>query len=198
MNKNPKKTEMTKKDFQDAFWKLYTKKSIDKITVKDLCNLAGYNRSTFYQYFTDVYDLLYQFENMILEEMNVFLIRLVKETKYLTASQVMKSFFELLAKNDQYTTVLFGPHGDTKFTHKVIENIKPLWIKYYFHTDQHTPAEIDLLMEYHISGVLAMYQKWYFDHNGVSDERFIQMAIQTIPSTGVFDHLSKELHSTDL
>lgn len=193
MNKKPEQTEATKKNFNDAFWKLYMKKSIDKITVKSLCDLAGYNRSTFYQYFTDVYDLLHQFENRLLDELNRFLIHLVDDTKYQNSSELMKSLFEVLSKYSQYSAVLFGSHGDTEFTHKVIENLKPLWIKYYFQTDLYTPEEIDLLMEYHLSGVLAMYQKWFFSQSGISDERFIQMALEIIPNTGIFDNVSEDL-----
>jgi AcrR family transcriptional regulator len=191
MNKKPEQTELTKKNFGDAFWKLYMKKSIDKITVKDLCDLARYNRSTFYQYFTDVYDLLHQFQNKILEDMNEFLIRLAIETKSSDMSQAMKSFFESIGKYDEYIAILFGPHGDAEFTHKVIENLKPLWIQYYFKTDEYSPSEIDLLMEYHISGVLAMYQKWLFNQNDIPIERFIELAIHTIPSIGVFDNFGK-------
>lgn len=50
MRKKPEQTEMTRSSFQNAFWILYEKRSIEKITVKDICNMAGYNRSTFYQY----------------------------------------------------------------------------------------------------------------------------------------------------
>jgi len=86
-------------------------------------------------------------------------------------------------------------HGDTEFTHKIIDNLKPLWIKYYFHTDKYSSNEINLLMEYHISGVLAMYQKWFFDHKGISDEEFIKLAIETLPSNGVFDHITKDMEN---
>ena len=193
MNKKPEQTEMTKKNFSDAFWKLYTKKSIDKITVKNICDLAGYNRSTFYQYFTDVYDLLHQLENRILDEVNEFLIHFVDNSKHQSSQELMMSIFEILSKYNQYTTVLLGPHGDTEFTHKIIENLKSIWIKYYFQTDQYTPDEVDLLMEYHLSGLLAMYQKWFFNQNGVSDQRFLQMAMEIIPNTGIFDHISEDL-----
>ena len=193
MNKKPAQTEMTKKNFNDAFWKLYTKKSIDKITVKNICDLAGYNRSTFYQYFTDVYDLLHQLENRILDEVNEFLIHFVDDSKHQSSQELMMSIFGILSKYNQSTAVLLGPHGDTEFTHKIIENLKSVWIKYYFQTDQYTLDEVDLLMEYHLSGLLAMYQKWFFNQSGVSDQRFLQMAMEIIPNTGIFDTISEDL-----
>ena len=53
----------TRQALMDAFWTLYKKKRIEKITVKNITDAAGYNRSTFYQYFLDVYDILAQLED---------------------------------------------------------------------------------------------------------------------------------------
>ena len=57
MNKQPKVTEQTKKNIVQAFWKLFKEKSIEQITVKEISAIAGYNRSTFYVYFTSVRDI---------------------------------------------------------------------------------------------------------------------------------------------
>ena len=38
-----------------------------------------------------------------------------------------------------------------------------------------------------------MYQKWFFNQSGVSDQRFLQMAMEIIPNTGIFDHISEDL-----
>jgi AcrR family transcriptional regulator len=193
MQKYPKQTEMTKKNFQEAFWTLYSKQNIDKITVKDICNLAGYNRSTFYQYYADVYELLHKFESQLLDEINEFILQLVKQANDFNASQVIQAIFELFAKNNKYISVLFGSHGDKDFTHMIVENLKPLWIKYFFNTSNNTPAEIDLLMEFYIIGIISMYQKWFNNHNGVSFERIIQLSYQTLPDTSCFENFDKEL-----
>ena len=42
----------------DSLVKLTKEKNIDKITVKDLVEICGVNRQTFYYHFDDVYDLL--------------------------------------------------------------------------------------------------------------------------------------------
>lgn len=43
-----------------AFWEIYREKSINKITIKELMDKAGYHRSVFYTYFKNIYDLLEQ------------------------------------------------------------------------------------------------------------------------------------------
>lgn len=188
MKKNPDKTERTKRNLQDAFWILYAKQGIDKITVKDICNLAGYNRSTFYRYYADVYDVLHKFERQLLDEVDEFVVNLMEQTSNMDASRTLQAIFEFFAHVHNYTAVLFGPHGDTEFAHKIVENLKPIWIKYFFHNEQYTPAEVDLLMECYISGLLSMYRKWFFDPNGVSTEQIIQLSYQTLPDKNCFEN----------
>ena len=48
MRKRPEKTDQTKRDLREAFWRLYTTQPFEKITVGQVCELAGYSRGTFY------------------------------------------------------------------------------------------------------------------------------------------------------
>lgn len=52
----------------DAFMVLLKddRRSVEKITVKMLASKAGYSRTTFYEHFCDVFDVLYTLEEMIL------------------------------------------------------------------------------------------------------------------------------------
>ena len=63
MGKRPDKTAQTKADFKEAFWRLYSSRPMEKITVRHVCELAGYNRGTFYLHFRDLYDVLETIED---------------------------------------------------------------------------------------------------------------------------------------
>lgn len=52
MKKQPQITEKTRQKFIEVFCELYSQKPIEKISVQEIANNSGYNRSTFYQYFT--------------------------------------------------------------------------------------------------------------------------------------------------
>lgn len=52
----------------DAFEKTFHGKPLEKISIKEITDTAGYNRSTFYLYFKDIYDLADAFEVSVLEE----------------------------------------------------------------------------------------------------------------------------------
>ena len=63
MKKNPKITGQTRENLLQAFWSLYRQKKIEHITIQDITTKAGYNRSTFYEYFVDIYDVLNRLED---------------------------------------------------------------------------------------------------------------------------------------
>lgn len=69
MKKQPEITEKTRQAFIDVFCELYSQKPIEKISVQDIASKAGYNRSTFYQHFADIYELLDSVESDLLSYM---------------------------------------------------------------------------------------------------------------------------------
>lgn len=52
-----KRIKKTKQAIKNAYMELRTKKSIEKITIKELCELADINKSTFYSHYEDIYAL---------------------------------------------------------------------------------------------------------------------------------------------
>ncbi|MBQ8176763.1 MAG: TetR/AcrR family transcriptional regulator [Oscillospiraceae bacterium] len=60
--------EKTKRSIYDAFISLREKKPLEKLTVKELCEAADINKSTFYVYYRDVYDLSDKIEDEIVTE----------------------------------------------------------------------------------------------------------------------------------
>lgn len=57
-----------KAEIIDSFKQLLTKKSIDKITVKEICEHCDVNRQTFYNHFTDIMDV---FKYIFFQELSV-------------------------------------------------------------------------------------------------------------------------------
>ncbi len=47
----------TKRSINNAFLQLRSKKTLEKITVKELCELAEISKATFYLHYRDIYDL---------------------------------------------------------------------------------------------------------------------------------------------
>ena len=113
MKKQPEITEKTRQSFINIFCELYCQKPIEKITVKEIANKSGYNRSTFYQYFTDVYDLLSFIENDILS----FIREKLKNTE--SADSKPRDLLLIFEKKGTYLDALLGEYGNMRFIEKL-------------------------------------------------------------------------------
>lgn len=62
------RTVRTIKSIKEAFMKIRRTKPLEKITVKEIAELAFINKSTFYRYYEDIYALSNEIENDIISE----------------------------------------------------------------------------------------------------------------------------------
>ena len=65
---NDHRSRVTKMLIRKAFMELLRQKPLASISVKELCELAGINRGTFYSHYQDVYDLLDQLEQEMMND----------------------------------------------------------------------------------------------------------------------------------
>lgn len=52
-----RRTQYSKRMIRESLFELMKEKPLDKISVTEICRQADVNRSTFYSYYTDIYDL---------------------------------------------------------------------------------------------------------------------------------------------
>lgn len=100
---------------------LMREKSVQDITVKELCAACDINRGTFYLHYTDVAQLLHSLEDELLVEFERVLGLLTPEAVLNSAapSPAMRSMLELLADNEDLCRVLLCHNGDLAFVEKV-------------------------------------------------------------------------------
>ena len=68
-----RRVKYTKMVLEESFITLMEKKDISKITIKEICEKADINRSTFYAHYSDQYDLLRKIENKFLADIQAYL-----------------------------------------------------------------------------------------------------------------------------
>ena len=173
MRKRPEKTAQTKADLKEAFWRLYATKPIEKITVGEVCELAGYNRGTFYLHFQDLYEMLAGIEGELLAGMTECvencMKRLQNGTGKLNLIAACKDVVLYYERNKDYIAVLLGEQGDPSFVYKLKDDLKPLWREYVIDPGtKRTDQEIELLLEYTLSGTLFMISRWLTNPDGTS------------------------------
>ena len=107
----------TKMVIIQSFVKLLKEKSVNRITVKEICSMAEINRATFYKHYLDVYDLLNKIEEQFLSELNEVLNAREHNTLKDTLTFIMVSF---KAEEEVYSSVA-SPNGDPAFPKKVFD-----------------------------------------------------------------------------
>ena len=170
MKKNLSKTELTKYDIQEAFWHLYSQRPIETITVQNICDTAGYNRSTFYLHFHDIYELLNAIEEKQLDGMQKCakdcLEKVSKTNSKMVKLIALKEAVSYYDKNEKYIKVLLGTKNDPLFIVRLKDKLKPIWREHVVipNLEQNrSDEEIDLFLEYTLSGSLFMISRWFQD-----------------------------------
>lgn len=149
MKKQPEITKKTRQSLIDVFCELYCQKPIEKITVQEIANKSGYNRSTFYQYFTDVYNLLSFVENDILD----YIREKMKNKEQADTWDILLLFEEKGA----CLNALLGDYGNIRFIEKLKGEFFSDTQRYCFPKDN---AAAPYLLEFQVSTAFSLLRLW--------------------------------------
>lgn len=121
MNKQPEITDATRESFVSAFFQLARKKEINKITIREITELAGYNRTTFYRYFVGVYALVEYAEAQFLES-----IREALDAQGTDGQVGQRQFFETVIRcfhqQKDRVSILLSEQNRSRFLRRIREN----------------------------------------------------------------------------
>lgn len=163
MNKQPEVTERTRIKIINAFCQIYMNTSIEKIFVKDVIKLAGYNRSTFYQYFDDIYSLRDYIENDMLK---IIKLRIGESGNNANALLQIYEDKEVILK------ALLGNYGSIHFFNKLKQELS---------------SDIDLqlsnipdkyrayIKEFHINTTLSLFRLWISQDKDITREELFNL-----------------------
>ncbi|MGI6175354.1 MAG: TetR/AcrR family transcriptional regulator [Christensenellales bacterium] len=113
--KQDRKTRYTRMVLQDSLIELMKEKPITKITIKELCENADINRSTFYAHYTDQYDLLRRIEDDTLSWAKEAVANLLDKSDKNETIRILEEIFQNLVVNSRHLQVLMSEQGDIGF-----------------------------------------------------------------------------------
>jgi AcrR family transcriptional regulator len=105
----------TKMIIRDSFVQALKSQPVNKISVKEICELAEINRTTFYKYYTDCFDLLKQIEDELIVELQ----QLVNETRNKNLSDVFVKILSKMRESGSLYMALFSENGDSSFPSRI-------------------------------------------------------------------------------
>ena len=195
MRKQPEVTERTRAALRDAFWELYAGRPaadgaparepmpIERISVRQITDRAGYNRATFYLYFHDVYDLLAQVEEGLIADAREVVEHRLMPGPGLDFSQHMGLIARLAQEGAPYLGALLGPHGDPAFVARFKQVLRPVVARFLVTSPELDERGRDLMEEFYLAGLLALIARWLDEYEDMPVERLLGLVTaQLLPS----------------
>lgn len=166
MNKNENKYFQTAKKMDDALVFLLNKKDFNFITVKDICNVAKVNRSTFYLHYDNTRDLLDEVLNNLSKSFNEHfknktisnIDSLNLDDLFLFNDSMIVPYLEFIKENKNvYKTVkdnpfLFSIHSYMNYSLDIIYKIMDR-----FNIDKKLK---DYYLSFYINGLSSLIMNW--------------------------------------
>lgn len=170
MNKNESKYFNTAILFDEALIYLLEDKDIEYITIKEICNKAGVNRSTFYLHYENIDDLVEETMNYINKKfMNYFnentkeFIEKIKNSKLedlkLIEKRYLTPYLSFIKENKKIFKVSFkNPNGmkaKNKYNHLKDYILNPILDRFNI-----AEKEKNYLLTFYINGIMAIIKEW--------------------------------------
>ena len=112
------RTEKTRNYLAESLLTLMKDKPLSRITVKDLCQQAGVNRTTFYAHYKDVKELLEEVESVLLSDIQKNLAAGLSSGS--TMEDMLTNLLDTIKQNSDLCFILLGKNGDMEFLGKAL------------------------------------------------------------------------------
>lgn len=155
MKKTDGRIKYTKMAIRNSFLKQLEHTSLERITVKAVCDGAEINRATFYRHYSDCYDVIEEIETEMLEDLKSVLIN---------EDQNDASFLFMLNRIREYGStyiLICSENGDRYFTQKILSLCyKQLKQKMHLDFPQLSETQREWLYSYMAHGCSGILSCW--------------------------------------
>lgn len=155
------RTRKTKRAIRNAFAKLLSEKEIVDITIRDVAELAEINRKTFYRYYSGVYQVVDEIENEIVSSYEQILGEIDFERDLVNPCRIFERLTATINTDLDFYGCLLSMRGNVSLVSKLSEMLKAKTMDALL---AHVPIDArvaDVMLEYMMSGMVAVYQKWF-------------------------------------
>ena len=116
--------EKTERGIKNAFIELRSRKPLEKITVKELCESARINKSTFYAHYKDIYDLSDAMEEEVVQS----IANSIQHPEYLLEhpAEFARELLMAYVSQNSLTAILFSGSQANHFADSIERSIKQM------------------------------------------------------------------------
>lgn len=148
----------TKRAIHTAFAELLTEKNMDDITVTDIASHAMINRKTFYNNYRGVYELVDELENEVIRTFETAMQGIdFIENPY----AVFVKLTEIINSDMDFYGALLRSSRNAGLAHKIRQTLQQKAQDLFASRVDMPPDQMEVMMNYSISGIVAVYQSWF-------------------------------------
>ena len=127
--KKDRRIRKSKESLKNSLIELMKEKPVNNITVKEIVSTADLNRSTFYNYYCDIPDMLESLEEELYNEfLHILELHITKEgiTRdiYNEAHKFIEDMCDVIKENVEFCKCVFSKNGDISFLFKLEELVE--------------------------------------------------------------------------
>lgn len=155
---------LTKKLLRDSLVELLYEKSIYKITIRELCEVAGINRSTFYRYYENQFSLLGEMEGEIVDIIYFNLAKL-KTSDQQDNRKLLVVILSRLEEDVEFSRLLVNNNIDPEFPKKLLNSPQIREYNFAQLKDRYNTEHLNYLADFITYGCYRTVQTWINKNN---------------------------------
>ena len=174
----------TKKAIRSAFPHLAAEKNISDITVKDIAERADINRKTFYNYYDGVYQVIDEIENELITAFATALSEIDFTVVINNPSLLFDRLTNNISRDIDFYSHLAKREENSSLIRKIISTLKDKLKQSVSSQITVSPELLDIVADYTVGGLVAVYQSWFASRRKVPLETLSQI-VSTLTFEGV-------------
>lgn len=160
-HKPDRRVARTKKAIKNAFAELLSKKDISEITVTDIAEAADVNRKTFYNYYNSVYDIINEIENELVLAFDQVLNNIDFKQEMQNPCGIFEKLTSVMNRDFSFYSRLMKMDHHANLMQKLYVSLKDKMKNSFLHQTDIEEQQLDIVVNYMISGMLSVYQSWF-------------------------------------
>lgn len=151
----------TRRSIRAAFTELVIQKDLEKITVKEIVEIADINRNTFYLHYGNVNEVMVEIENEIITALTAEIERI--EFSKLSSNPYLfyKSLTNLLDADVDLNTAILRSIKSSTLSLQVKQVLKDKLSRALSELQHIDPLVLDVNIDFLTAGMISVYQSWF-------------------------------------
>lgn len=166
---------LTKKLLKNALIEMLQSDSLYHISIRELCEKSGINRSTFYKYYGSQFDLLAEMEQDLLNDIKLSLVE-----DNTPNPKVLGQLLKYIEKNIEFVRLLFNSSVDPEFAGRLFSMPQIQKMIKQMLDPELSPAEYEYVSCFNIYGAYKMVLIWINKEERESPEWLAEFIIRQL------------------